>query len=313
MSKETKNKDYINPYNDERIITAQDVIDSGVEINRVPTRSGLFNTTVNRTKFFYNTPGGAVVRENEGAYIVMGQVPMGASETSGYGALGLPADTIDLVVGRGAGLNKGKGPKEGEVVNNNHMADAARIYICRLTDVDKEFNIESDSATDGSPTPRSAVAVKADQVRLIGREGVKIVTGKVFTPTGGAEKNSRGGEIAAAPKIDLIAGNNYGKVQGVALGERTSDCLLELNQIVGEIWSAVFNLSLLQAGFNGVVGVTHPFTPWIAGAMPPTNMGIYNRVLNSLYQTRTTASLWELNYLKWHGKQYIVSTNVRTN
>ena len=311
MSKEIKNKDYVKQGN-ESLNTAQDIIDQGVSINGVPTRTGLFNTRVNRTKFTYNAPDGARVRENQGAYIVMGQVPMGATQTSGYGAIGLPADSIDLVVGRGSSLNKGKGPKKGEVVNNNHMSDAARIYICRLTDVDRAFNIESDSSKIAQRTPRSAVAVKADHVRLIGREGVKIVTGKVFTPNGGGEeKNSLGGNIMPAPKIDLVAGNNYDNVQGVALGERTSECLTELNEIVGQIWSAVFNLALIQAGFNGVVGV-NPL-PWIPAAAAPANMGIYTKVLNSLYQTRTTASMWELNYLKWHGKEYIVSKNVRTN
>lgn len=42
----------------------------------------------------------------------MGQVPMGPSQTSGYGAIGLPSDAIDMVVGRSAASNKGKGPKK---------------------------------------------------------------------------------------------------------------------------------------------------------------------------------------------------------
>ena len=194
MPKDIKNSEYIKKGN-ENLNTAQDVIDRGAAINSVPTRTGLFNTRINRTKFIYNAPAGAIVRENEGAYIVMGQVPMGVSETSGYGALGLPADSIDMVVGRGSSLNRGKGPRSGEVVNNNHMSDAARIYICRLTDVDKAFNIESDPNRNPQKNPRSAVAVKADHVRLVGREGIKIVTGKVFSPDGGAEKNSLGGRI----------------------------------------------------------------------------------------------------------------------
>ena len=309
-AKDIKNSEYIKKGN-ENLNTAQDVIDRGAAINSVPTRTGLFNTRINRTKFIYNAPAGATVRENEGAYIVMGQVPMGASETSGYGALGLPADSIDMVVGRGSSLNRGKGPRSGEVVNNNHMSDAARIYICRLTDVDKAFNIESDPNRNPQKNPRSAVAVKADHVRLVGREGIKIVTGKVFSPDGGEEKNSLGGKILPAPKIDLVAGNNYKNVQGVALGNRTSECLTELNEVIGQLWSAVFNMALIQAGFNGVIGVNP--TPWIAAAAPPANMGIYTKVMNSLYQTRTTATLWESNYLRWHGKQYIVSKNVRTN
>jgi len=311
MSKEKKYKNIVKQGN-ESLNTAQDIIDAGVAINGVPTRTGLFNTPVNRTKFHYNTPAGARIFECQGAYITMGQVPMGATEFSGFGAVGLPAEAIDLVVGRGSSLNKGKGPKKGEVVNNNHLSDAGRIYICRLTDVDKEFNLATDPKEE--QLPGSAVAVKADRVRLIGREGIKIITGKVFTPYGGEEKNSSGGDIIRpAPTIDLVAGNNYDNVQGVALGERTAECLNDLNKIVGQIWSTVYSMALIQAGFNGVVGVTPQ--PWISAAAPVANMGIYTNVMSSLYHTRTSATLWELNYLNPlpQGKKYIVSTNVRTN
>ena len=311
MSNKTKNKDYINPHSSEDIKLAEDYITNGV--NGVPTRSGLFNTNINRTSFTYNRPDGAVVQKNEGAYIVMGQVPMGPAQTSGYGAIGLPSEAIDMVVGRSAASNKGKGPKKDEVVNNDHMSDAARIYICRLTDIDRDFNIES-SPTDPrniNKIARSAIAVKADEVRLIGREGIKIVTGKVFTPNGGEEKNSLGGTILPAPKIDLVAGNNYDNVQGIALGEKTIGCLTELNEIVGQLWSALFNLSLIQSGYNGVVATGT--APWVASAAVPANLGIYTKVLNSLYQTRTSATLWELNYLSALGKERIASTNVRAN
>ena len=312
MSNEKKNKDYITGTNDS-LNTAQDIIDSGASINGVPTNTGLFNTPINRTIARYNAPAGCKVIEHHGSYISMGQIPMGPTETSGYGAIGLPAETIDLVVGRGAALNKGKGPKKGEVLNNNHMSDSARIYICRLTDIDKDFNIES-SLNDPRNTnkiARSAIAVKADEVRLIGREGIKIVTGKVFTPNGGEEKNSLGGTILPAPKIDLVAGNNYDNVQGIALGEKTIGCLTELNEIVGQLWSALFNLSLIQSGYNGVVATGT--APWVASAAVPANLGIYTKVLNSLYQTRTSATLWELNYLSALGKERIASTNVRAN
>ena len=127
-------------------------------------------------------------------------------------------------------------------------------------------------------------------------------------------EDSLNGRIQTAPRIDLVAGNNYENVQGVALGERTAEALREMNQIVGQIWSAVFNLALIQSGFNGVIGVNP--VPWIASAAPPANLGIYTKVLNSLYQTRTSATMWELNYVTEKplpGKRYIVSTNVRTN
>jgi len=181
MPREIKNKDYITGTNDS-LNTAQDIIDQVPNVNGVPTGTGLFNTPLNRTIIRYNAPVGAKIIDNDGAFISMGQIPMGPTETSGYGAIGLPAEAVDIVVGRGSALNKGKGPKVNEVLNNNHMSDAARIYVCRLADIDQDFNIESHPQDTPTSGPRSAVVAKADHVRLVGREGIKIVTGKVFTP-----------------------------------------------------------------------------------------------------------------------------------
>ena len=315
MSKEIKSREYVNPHNQEDVRLAQDYIDEG-PINKIPTRTGLFNTTLNRPNFEYNRPEGATVNHNEGAYIVMGQVPMGASQTSGYGALGYPAEAIDLVVGRSSSSNKGKGPKEGDVVNSNHMTDAARIYICRLTDIDRDFNIES-HPNDPNPAKtgrnaRSGIAVKADNVRIIGREGIKIITGKVFSPHGGAETNSLNGKIGPAPKIDLVAGNNYDNVQGVALGERTAECLKDLNRIINNALSMIFKLAAIQSGLDSVIAID-PIRSWVPAAATPAQMAIITEVLNPLWHTITESNVWEANYLEPHRKRYIVSTNVRTN
>ena len=55
--------------------------------------------------------------------------------------------------------------------------------------------------TSFKPIPRSGIALKADGVRLIGREGIKLVTGVDSI-------NSQGGTIEYAKGIDLIAGND---------------------------------------------------------------------------------------------------------
>ena len=296
--------------------TVQDLIDRGIPINKIPTNTGLFNTRICRTQFSYNTPSSAHEIENEGAYIVMGSVPPGGLAT-GYGAKGIPAESIDLVVGRNSSADKGKGPKKDSFVDNNFASDAARIYVSRLTDIDEAFGLVNSPIVNGGRglIARSGIGIKADGVRIIGREGVKIVTGKMSGRTKfgmHGETNSLGGKLSMpAPKIELIAGNNYDNVQGVALGETTRDSLRELHDIVGELWSAVFNLALIQAGLNTVVGVN--LQAWISAAAPVANMGIFTNVLNSLYATKTNALFWKFNYLQPSGPTYIVSRNVKTN
>jgi|6_EtaG_2_1085325.scaffolds.fasta_scaffold10250_2 hypothetical protein len=295
--------------------TVQDLDNRNVPICKVPPGTGLMNTRVCRTPFTYNVPQGARQFENDGASIVFGAVPH-AGLTSGYGAKGIPAESIDLVVGRHASANDGKGPKENAVVDNNFGTDAARIFVSRMTDVDQAFGLASDpNVREGRGLiGRSAIGLKADGVRIIGREGVRITTGKMNGGKfgQGGEPNSQGGRAEpVAPKIDLVAGNNYNDIQGVAKGQVTHEALHELRNLIGEIWSALFNFALIQANYNATLGITPQ--AWIAAAAPAVVQGDYNFVIQSLYQTRTNSNNWNFTYLNPSGKKYIVSRNVRTN
>ena len=96
----------------------------------------------------------------------------------------------------------------------------------------------------------------------------------------------------------------------MALGERTAASLTELNALVNKVASAVQNLARIQTRYNAVLGTASPAA---AALMPVTNLGIKIGVLDNIYQIRTDANLWEINYLTPIGKEYIASTNVRTN
>ena len=137
---EKKIVDYLRG-NNPNFVSVQEYIDSGTPINLVPTNTGLFNTPLSKPGFSYIPPAGAkVVSSARDSYIVMGQVPNGGDST-GYGKLGAPADSIDLVVGRGASSRAGLGPPENARVDNNFGTDAARVYISRLCDVDQYFGL----------------------------------------------------------------------------------------------------------------------------------------------------------------------------
>ena len=225
-----------------------------------------------------------------------------------------------------ASANEGAGPTPGSFVDNSFAADAARIYISQMTDIDKNFGLEGSAL----PTPRSGIAIKADGVRIIGREGIKIVTGPAkgfvgFGSTG--ETNSVGGQLESAAPIELIAGNFVGdkqvpggkflpsekipSLQPVNLGKNTRDAIQELSDIVGEIWSALFNFALAQSGVNTAVGV-NPIMPWIPAAVAVATPIHLSYVINSLYHTRVNKTMWELNYLSPMGSKYICSRNVKT-
>lgn len=129
-----------------------------------------------------------------------------------------------------------------------------------------------------------------------------------------------------APSIELLAGNTsqervvwgglynpiekISTVQRACLGSNTRDALAELNNTVGELWSAVFNLALIQSGFNSIVGVD-PVRPWVAAAAPTVGIAALQYVLDSLWHTKVNAILWDLNYLTPYGYKFICSTNVK--
>ena len=127
---------------------------------------------------------------------------------SGYGARD-NAGQIDLVAGYSSWL-KNKRTKEANPQNPGAIElvsvypsaynDASRIQLSMKTDVDYNYGIAEGNI--GSVETRAAIAVKSHSIRIIGREGVKIVTG-----VKDEEKNSAGAPIRSIPRINFIAGN----------------------------------------------------------------------------------------------------------
>ena len=190
-----------------------------------------------------------------------------ASIFSGYGGQGdQKCSTIDIVAGRMSPRSRttyvdDKGQEQPAMCDSNFAADAARIYISEKTDIDDNFHIRD----GGEPTTfktgegkitfsgvhksvgRSAVGIKADAVRIIGNEGVKIVTGCY-------ERNSRGGSMTPAG-IELIALNSYEKpfdVQPFVKGNSLASVLHELMEEVDNLNGLFKEFISHQKGVNKV-------------------------------------------------------------
>jgi len=116
----------------------------------------------------------------------------------GKGGQGVFASShIDLVAGLDS-VDTYKGKVPTVPVNPDAFRDASRVYISENCDVDKQFMCSEGSI--GNVENKAAVVVKSDQIRIIGREGIKIISG-------GDTYNSRGRKLRSVPGIDLIAGN----------------------------------------------------------------------------------------------------------
>ena len=315
--------------------TVQQLQNLGVVVNTVGAGQGIMGSGVPRSRIWYNRQNqDFIVGDAASAPIVMYQ-DRPVDNISGYGGKGgNKAQTIDIVVGRMSSARDGEGPPAttqvseddtagitygysiGDpvaVVENSFAGDAARIYISQMTDVDKNFGIAEGMI--GASVARSTVAIKADGVRIIGREGVKIVSGRSHAFSGigmSGERLSTGGTIKQpAPPIELIAGNNDAYLQGVAKGENVRDAFRDMGERLEELYGVVFMLALTQIQYNAVMGIS-AFEPWRPAAFPVVMFSYISKIILAVWIARTSKKVFELNYLQPFADSSVVSKNVFT-
>jgi len=136
--------------------------------------------------------------DKNNCYIVLGRDRPG-SKNSGYaGRTHTQCGAIDIVVGRYT-----KAYQNGSAIwtNTDFRRDAARIYVSQKADIDDYLDIKSKVLRSGKGL--SAVAVKADDVRIVGRRTIKLVT----TTDPYDSRGPKNGQIQSVGGIHLIAGN----------------------------------------------------------------------------------------------------------
>jgi len=208
--------------------------------------SGVFgNKRVQAMAARENAPSDVVVGRgiDNNAFIIIGNDRPGKLH-EGYGGKGhTQSDCIDLVAGLGGPCVKEVEKRETKTldgkevlvdlkttINPNFFLDAARIYISQKTDIDKNFGLgefgpsskeqdqEKDPKRIGKYGAKSAIAAKADNIRIIGRESIQIVTGT-------DKKNSVGGSVLGKSGIELVAMNKYEELQPMVLGDNLIELL----------------------------------------------------------------------------------------
>jgi hypothetical protein len=159
---------------------------------------------------------------------------------SGYGgSKDTHCSAIDIVAGR-LGYRAVSRDSKGRTINvdPNFKLDAARVYISQKANVDYYFDIAQGNVgnTTGN-SPRSTVAIKADTLRFIARENIKLVTRT-------DKKNSQGGKLTKADTgiygIDLIAMNDGDSLQPMVRGRNLLFCLQSMIAAIQDLRS-IFN------------------------------------------------------------------------
>jgi len=186
------------------------------------------------------------------------------SLASGAGGRGrTQSGMIDIVVGKGhihsaAKLQGNKGacqpyPGYKEVHGPNFVNDAARIYITQQTlggdDTGDEGGIDSYLGLPWSPEIesglKSAIAIKSDHTRIVGREAVRIYAGSALNVenppgTGKGEKNCAGTKLEK-PRIELVAGGSD-DIQPMVLGNNLKSHLEDVAEMMHNVVDSIREL-----------------------------------------------------------------------
>jgi len=195
-----------------------------------------------------------VIEGQNNTFIVLGR-DRPSLKSSGYGGKGhTSCGTIDIVAGRGMPFVRSEtfpGGKASEIKTNpSPFFDASKVYISQKTDVDVNFRLAD--GTVGNSKGKAAIAIKSDAVRIMAREGIKMVTGV-------DRINSRGAELMSVGGIDLIAGNNDKGLEPLVKGHTLKKALTELSDRINELNGVVDSFLTYQLQYNAaLMKHTHP-------------------------------------------------------
>jgi hypothetical protein len=246
------------------------------------------------------------VLSNANSFIVLGR-DRPKDRLTGYGGIGAPgAHSIDLVVGRRAP----GAPKDEKVfVDPNFITDAARVYIAEKTDVDQNFKITSKNSPNA--IARSAVALKADAIRIIADDaGIKLVT-KVNN------RNSNGKLINRSLGVDLIGGNDDSDLQPMVKGENLVEFLNKLIKQISDTNGLVMEMSkamlIYEAGILAALGVPWPGNGTVATVPTVLKSLEDTKIILKGISQKISLTSDTVNYLTSIGYKDILSSYHRVN
>jgi len=260
---------------------------------------------------FNKTESEKVIEGANNTFVVLGR-DRPASRLSGFGGTGdTQAGAIDIVVGR-------LGPlvQAGVWADNDFLRDSARVYISQKTNIDDNFRISDGKI--GNSKGKSGIAVKADAIRIIAREGIKLVTG-----TDG--QNSKGGSVDSVVGIDLIAGND-GKIakkagedglQPIVKSKNTEEALDKVLKLISSLGGIVSAFLQAQMQYNSTLGTHFHTSPFYGSPTTPSStassaastaqVNLMNDCVSGLQKHKANISSARNTYLMSHGKKYIGS------
>lgn len=274
------------------------------------------NRSMETVPGFEQTPSEDVITNGRNAWLVLG-VDREKGITTGTGGKGqTQCGAIDLVCGRMASYARGT-DKNGDPikVNPDFVIDSARVYISQKSNIDEYFHLVDGKV--GNPPIASAVGIKADEVRLVARGGIKLVTGTDL-------RDSQGDRIYESRGVDLIAGNDDSDMQPLVKGDNLVFGLIDMATEIEQLREILFKFMEIQHNYNEKLFThTHksPFygidTLFDVGPAfsqgAKTLVDTIDTMITGIITHQTTFSTWQNDYLSPFGHSFICSKRNHTN
>jgi hypothetical protein len=240
-------------------------------------------------------------------FIVFGRDRPGKADGQGYGAKGFEkSGAIDIVVGRWSNTNAID--FIGVPQSSNTATDAARIYISQKSDIDLYYGIKGGKT--GLSDGNSAIAIKADDVRIISRSSLKIVTNTDTELSNGKSSDSRVG-------IQIIANNDDSDMQAIPKGTNLEHALNAILDNILQLRGIFAAFVTTQSKYNDELATHVHYSPFFAQECSPSQDALPQGISTSLEVfTKTTSDLkkfisaikkTKFTYLNQAGKEYINS------
>ena len=277
---------------------------------------GLFCTPLKEPRPSYNQAlCEKTITGQNSSFIVLGR-DRNSTLISGAGGKGLPmCGMIDLVAGRMSSYQNKNSEllTKDDIVEPNFAADAARVYITQKSmNIDEYFSIP-ESRKGCTSKMKSAVALKADQVRVISREKMVFFCGKGtfegFNPEEG-ELNSLRRKISKPPRIEFLTGDPE-KLEPVVLGNKLMEFLKKQNGNSGSMANAMLNVQTQLATINSVLTVLCAGAPPFSKFAVDNLIGMSDSITESLNQVLSEIKFLDSLVVKGEGS--ILSDTVFTS
>ena len=265
------------------------------------------------------------------AFIVLGKDRPGKLHTGNGGRGHTQCDAIDIVAGMGGHEPKEVDQDDVEIATNpNFFVDAARIYISQKTNVDKNFGIgefgsaqaesqnkdDKDNDNIGKYGAKSAIAIKADQIRIISRESMRLVTGT-------DSHNSQGGTCLQKTGIEIVAMNDITTLQPMVLGQNLTSLLAKMIDNISAVAKVAHAATKYQMKMNQAIQNHVHISPFFGLPTLPSKQAIAGGIkcdtdIATKTELSTVKELTNLtntksNFLSGSGENYILSRLNKVN